>query len=84
MSGGAFDHKCFQISQFAEELKNRIDENDKENDEGYAPHYGADTIKTLKACQVIIELSGVLAWDIEWLYNGDHSEELFNKRNNVR
>jgi hypothetical protein len=79
MSGGAFDYNCFRISQFAEELKNKIEENDNEIN-GYAPYYNQKTIEYLIECQKIIELSGKLAYDIEWLYSGDIGEETFQKR----
>ena len=79
LSGGSFEYKCFQISQFAEELKNKIDENDNESD-GYAPHYNQTTLVLLKHCQKQIELSGKFAHEIEWLYSGDVGEETFKNR----
>jgi hypothetical protein len=82
MSGGSFDYNCFRISQFAEELKNRIDENDHEDEYGYASRFNKETIEKLNQCQRIIELAGQLAHDIEWLYSGDIGEETFMKRLN--
>jgi hypothetical protein len=79
MSGGSFDYNCFRISQFAEELRNKIDENTIEK-EGYAPHYGQETIRALDAAQIIIEFAGKMAHDVEWLYSGDISEETFLAR----
>jgi len=81
MSGGSFDYNCFKISQFAEELKNRIDENDHEDEYGYyTSRFNKKTISELTRCQKIIELAGKLAHDIEWLYSGDIGEETFMKR----
>lgn len=80
MSGGAFDYNCFKISQFAEELKNKIDENDVEDEYGYVNHFNKETIEKLNQCQRIIELAGQLAHDIEWLYSGDIGEDTFFKR----
>ena len=81
MSGGSFDYNCFKISQFAEELKNRIDENDHEDEYGYYTScFNKKTISELTRCQKIIELAGKLAHDIEWLYSGDIGEETFMKR----
>jgi hypothetical protein len=80
MSGGAFDYNCFKISQFAEELKNKIDENDVENEYGYAFRYSEETIEKLLHCQRVIELAGKLAHEIEWLYSGDIGEDTFLKR----
>jgi hypothetical protein len=81
MSGGAFDYNCFRISQFAEELKNRIDENHHEIN-GRAYHYNLETITLLNHCQKAIELAGELAHEVEWLYSGDIGEETFKKRFN--
>jgi len=78
MSGGSFDYNCFKISQFAEELKNRIDENDNKNE--YGINFSREIIEKLNRCQRIIELAGQLAHDIEWLYSGDIGEETFMKR----
>ncbi len=80
MSGGSFDYNCFKISRFAEELKNRIDENDHEDEYGYTSRFNKKTISELTRCQKIIELAGKLAHDIEWLYSGDIGEETFMKR----
>ena len=82
MSGGSFDYKCFAISQFAEELQLKIDNNQIEDDYGYAPNFTDETIQTLIDCHKIIERAGKLAKDIEWLYSGDLGEDTFAKRIN--
>ena len=80
MSGGAFDYNCFKISQFAEELKNKIDENNVEDEYGYANHFSKETIEKLLHCQRVIELAGKFAHECEWLYSGDIGEDTFLKR----
>lgn len=83
MSGGSFDYDCFKISQFAEDLQNRIDENDKkeDNDSLFASaKVPEDLLKLIQDSQKIIELAGKLAHDIEWFYSGDIGEETLEKR----
>jgi hypothetical protein len=80
MSGGSFDYYCFHISQFAEELQNKIDENDKKDEYGCSYSFKLETLKKLQDAQKIIEQAGKLAKDIEWLYSGDIGEETFEER----
>ena len=80
MSGGHFDYKCFSISQFADELRNAIDENSKEDDCGYARNFSSKTIETLEECQLLIAKAGKVAKEIEWFYSGDIGEETFLER----
>lgn len=81
MSGGHFDYNCFRISQFADDLLHEIEINDDESvgDFGYRRGRGfrAGTISRIKKCHSIIERSGKLAREVEWLYSGDHGEESF-------
>jgi hypothetical protein len=74
MSGGHFDYKCFQISQFAEELQHEIDTNSEEE---IGHQYTEETLVVLRQCKALIEKAGKVAREIEWLYSGDHSEESF-------
>lgn len=79
MSGGSFDYNCHRISQFADDLKEKIDNNQKKDEYGYSYNFSPETIKTLKHCHAIIEKAGKLAHHIEWFYSGDHGEETFTK-----
>lgn len=83
MSGGHFDYGCFRISQFAEELRHELDLNDCTEKNSYGDeigqHFESETIDNLKRSLEIIELAGKLAYEIEWLYSGDHGEDSFNK-----
>lgn len=83
MSGGSFDYKCFAISQFAEELKNKIDENNRKDEYGYSPDFSIKTISILEKCQIVIEKTGKIAKEIEWLYSEDIGEDTFLKRINL-
>jgi len=83
MSGGSFDYKCFQISAFADELKHKIDVNDDDTEDDWGgtlgDQYSTGTIAALTNIQKMIELSGKLAREVEWLYSGDHGEESFQR-----
>ena len=77
MSGGHFDYKCFSISQFAEELKEEIQNNNVKDEYGFAHDFEPETIARLNVIQQMIELAGKLAREVEWLYSGDHGDETF-------
>jgi len=83
MSGGHFDYKCFQISQFADELQHEIDINDHEasadGDFSGGHNLRHETLERVKGVYNIIELAGDLAREVEWLYSGDHGETTFNE-----
>ena len=81
MSGGSFDYNCFRISQFADELKHKMDVNDDETlnewNEMRGRFYSEEVVEVLKYWQARIEQAGKAAREIEWLYSGDHGEESF-------
>jgi len=77
MSGGAFDYGCFRISQFADELREKIRDNEKEDQDGYCNGYPKETIEILERIADHIELSGNLAKEVEWLYSGDIGSDTF-------
>lgn len=83
MSGGSFGHDSFKISLFAEDLQNRIDENDKKNDNDSlfsSAKVPEDLLKLIQESQKVIDLAGKLAHDIEWFYSGDIGEDILEKR----
>jgi len=81
MSGGYFDYNCYNISHFAEDLLREIKVNNSKTKDDFDDVIGCffddKTIDILKKSQKIIELAGKLAHDIEWLYSGDSSEDIF-------
>lgn len=77
MSGGHFDYNCFRISQFADDLEHEIKNNDVKNDYGYEEGLHNETLELLAKIHKIIELSGKLAKEVEWLYSGDVAEDSF-------
>lgn len=81
MSGGYFEYRCFEISDFAERLKDEIERNNEETTDSFGNPdirgYGAEALSRLVEAQKIIETAGKLAREVEWLYSGDHGEESF-------
>lgn len=77
MSGGHFNYNCFNISRFADDLKEEIQNNNIKDDFGYSCDYSPETIARLNVIQQIIESAGKLAYAIERLYSGDYGEETF-------
>lgn len=82
MSGGSFDYNCFRISQFSEELLNKIARNNDKDEYGYSYNYEPATLNKLIEAAKIIKVAGELAKEIEWLYSRDTGEETFEKRFN--
>lgn len=79
MSGGHFNYKCFEISQFADELQHEIDVNNNINNanDNCGQEFRPETIERVKGVYNIIELAGDLARETEWLYSGDCGETTF-------
>ena len=81
MSGGSFDHDCFKITQFADDLRHEIEINNDKTLNTWGEERGWNfsdvTVEKLSECLAIIERAGQLAREVEWLYSGDHGEESF-------
>lgn len=77
MSGGSFDYNSLKISQFAEDLREKIDHNDKYSSSDYGAGFEKGTLAALEECHSLIQLAGKIAHHVEWLYSGEHSEEDF-------
>ena len=75
MSGGRYNYKCFEISEFSRLLKGDFREFKKNEDYKFSKK----TISNLKKAQKIIEATGNLAYQVEWLMSGDTGENDFNK-----
>lgn len=80
MSGGSFDYACYRFDSFADDLKNKIDENKTPDEYGYADNYSDDIVNKLKAIERLVRLAGKLAHEVEWMYSGDIGEETFDSR----
>jgi hypothetical protein len=82
MSGGHYDYKCFEVSQFAEMVAMTIKERSESRVEQYTPEY-SETIEALPKplldkMQVFVDVMrkcADMAKDIEWMMSGDTCEE---------
>ena len=81
MSGGHYDYKCFEVSQFAEMVAMTIKERseDREIDHGgYIEQRTALPQPLRDKMQVfcdVLRKCGEMARDIEWMMSGDTGEE---------
>lgn len=87
MSGGHYDYKCFEVSQFAEMVDMTIISRSESRVEHYSPEY-SETIEALPKplldkMQVFVDVMrkcAEMAKDIEWMMSGDTGEEGTDKR----
>ena len=89
MSGGHFNDNGYiyhQVSQFAYELENEIQNNGKErNDTGYYgidyyPNHSAEVIEYLEEQVHFIHKMADIMRHIDYLYSGDHGDDTFMDR----
>lgn len=86
MSGGHYDYKCFEVSQFAEMVDMTIRERteDREVDHGgYIEKRTALPKPLLDKMQVFVDVMrkcAEMAKDIEWMMSGDTGEEGTDRR----
>ena len=84
MSGGYFDYKQYEIDGIIRSIRNVIAKNDSnEKDEfGYVvgKHYSVETIKRLQKAVNTLERAATMAQRVDYLLEGDDSEESFHER----
>lgn len=74
MSGGSFKYAFYHVQEFADELKNQLE------DQAVQVTYGAEVRAILAG---IVKQAGHMAQlmkETEWLFSGDTSEETFLAR----
>jgi hypothetical protein len=80
MSGGHFcdcGYDYYKVVQFADELEEEIQNNNKPDEYGYAPNLSPETIKYLrKQLRRMRKVSEIMR-HIDYLYSGDHGEDSF-------
>lgn len=81
MSGGSFDYAYGRTQQFADELKNKLDERHTVDECG-EQHYNfrPDVIATLHDIHKLAEMAARMMKEAEWLYSGDTGEDTFMAR----
>lgn len=83
MSGGHFNNNgyvYYQVDQFADELENMIQNNNKVDEYNWAPNYNEETISYLKKKVLEIRKIAKIMKEIDYLYSGDHGEDTFLKK----
>ena len=80
MSGGHFNGNSYiyyQVHQFADELENEIENNEKPDIWDYCPSYSPETLSVLKLQISKINKIAKIMKAIDYLYSGDHGEDSF-------
>ncbi len=80
MSGGHFNSNgyiYYQVYQFADELENEIENNNKKDEYNYAPEYSDEVISVLKKYIPELKKLSSIMKHIDYLYSGDHGEGSF-------
>lgn len=82
MSGGSFDYACYRTMQFADELRNKLQEQGKDpRGEGWPlPTWETEVACKLGEIAAFADYIGALMKEAEWLYSGDTGEETFMNR----
>lgn len=80
MSGGHFcdnNYIYYRVYQFADELENEIQNNNKKDDFGYSRDFSDETLAILKAKVEQMRKIAQAMREIDYLYSGDHGEDSF-------
>ena len=79
MSGDSFNHFYIRMHDFANELEQKINNNNVPNEFGYAENLSDETIANMKTSLLLMKSCAILSHEIEWLYSGDTGEDHFNE-----
>lgn len=82
MSGGAFNssgYVYYQVTQFADELENRIENNNVPNEYGYAPELPEEVLVYLREQVVNLRKISNVMREVDYLFAGDHGHDSFLK-----
>ena len=80
MSGGSFCNNSYPqylVHQFADELENRIENNDVKDEYGYSPGYPEEVLVYLREQVVKLRKISEVMKTIDYLYAGDHGIDSF-------
>lgn len=83
MSGGHFNDCGYiyhQVSQFAYELENEIQNNNVKDEYGYASDYNPEVIEYLEEQVHFLHKMADIMRHIDYLYSGDHGPDTFMKK----
>ena len=84
MSGGHFcdcGYTYHKVAQFADELEEEIQNNNKPDEYEYAPpNFSPETIKYLRKQLLKMRKMAEIMRHIDYLYSGDHGDDTFMER----
>ena len=80
MSGGSFDYAYQRVKTFADDLRDKIDENDKPDRYGDAYRFSPEVLAELTALAADAIRLAIRMRAAEWLYSYDIGEDTFMKR----
>lgn len=82
MSGGSFDYAYQRAVWFADDLRNRLQEQGKDpsGDGDFNPTWETATAFKLAEIAAFADYLGALMKEAEWLYSGDTGEDTFARR----
>ena len=79
MSGGSLQpsYCYYQVTQFADELENRIENNSVPDEYGYSPGYPEEVLVYLREQVVNLRKISNVMRAVDYLYAGDHGPDSF-------
>lgn len=86
MSGGAFDYMEYRLGDWADQIQDNIDDNEIPYDCSFTPdqwtgrRYSDETLAEFKETIKLLRQCKVRLKRIDYLLDGDDSEESFHKR----
>ena len=82
MSGGSFDYAYVETARFADDLRNRLDEQGKDRyGDGFTrPAWPPEVADKMARIADAAEYVSRLMKEVEWLYSDDTGEETFLRR----
>lgn len=84
MSGGTYDYIQFRLNEVADDIEEKIKENEKMRENSSECNgedcYSYATVERFKVAVLVIKLASIYIHRIDWLLSGDDGEEDFSER----
>jgi predicted house-cleaning noncanonical NTP pyrophosphatase (MazG superfamily) len=80
MSGGHFDYVQHRLDRVVDQIQELIDNNNVEDELGYASDYSKETLDKFREAVEIITKASNMIHRIDYLVSGDDGEDTFNKK----
>ena len=84
MSGGFYDYNDYIITEIAESIENKIENNDVKPDfwcgEWEGKIYNDQVIEEFKKAYAIFKIAEIYSHRVDWLFSGDDGEDSFLRR----